>query len=47
MIDGTGSNQDHTVRSVVGLDVVREVIALDGENIGLWSKDGPAKRLTW
>ena len=47
MINGTSSNQDHTIRRVVGLDVVRQVIALNGENIGLWPEDGSAKRLTW
>ena len=46
VIYSTGSNQDHTVCSVVGLDVVGEVIAFDGENVGLWSKNGSAKRLT-
>jgi hypothetical protein len=47
VIDSTGSNQDHTICSVVGLDVVGQVIALDGENVGFRSKDGSAQRLTW
>ena len=46
MVYGTGSNQDHTIRSVVGLDVIGEVIAFDGENVGLWSKNGSTKGLT-
>ena len=47
VINGTSSNQNHAVRGVVGLDVVREVVALNGEDVGLWSEDGSAKRLTW
>lgn len=31
------------VHGVVGLDVVREIITLNGENVGLWSEDGSAK----
>ena len=46
MVDGTGSNQDHTIRSVVGLDVIGEVVPFDGENVGLWSKNGSTEGLT-
>lgn len=47
VIDGTCSNQDHAIGGVVSLDVVRKVVALNGENVGFWSKYGSAKRLTW
>ena len=46
VVYGTGSDQNHTIRSVVSLDVVGEVIAFDGEDVGLWPKNGPAKGLT-
>lgn len=47
VIDGTGSDQDHTICSVVGLDVVGEIVTFDRENIGFRAKDGSAERLTW
>jgi len=42
----SGTNENHAVSLVVGIDVVDEVGALDGEDILLWSEDGAAEGLT-
>lgn len=47
MVNPTGTNEDHAVSGVVGLDVGVEIISVDGKNVGLGSKDGPAKWLAW
>ena len=41
----TGTNQDHTVSSVVGLDVAVQVVPGDGLNVLLGSEDSAAERL--
>lgn len=43
--DTTSTNQDHTVGSVVGLDVVGQVVTGDGLDVLLGAEDGAAKRL--
>lgn len=47
VFDTTGSDEDHAVGCVVGLDVVGEVIALNGENVGFWAQNGAAKGLSF
>jgi len=46
MGDTSGTNENHAVSLVVGVDVVDEVGTLDGENVLLWPENGAAKRLT-
>ena len=41
----TSSNQDHAVSGVVGLDVVDQVLPLDGLDVLLGTEDGATKRL--
>jgi hypothetical protein len=41
----TSTNEDHAVSSVVGLDVVGQVVAGDGLNVLLGAEDGAAKGL--
>lgn len=41
----TSTNKNHTVSSVVGLDIVDKVFTLNAGNVLLWSKDRSAKRL--
>jgi hypothetical protein len=43
--NATGANEDHAVGSVVSLDVVLEVAALDAANVLLGSENGAAQRL--
>lgn len=43
--DTTGTNENHAVSGVVGLDVVDQVITLDALDVLLGSKDGAAERL--
>lgn len=40
--DTTGTNKDHAVSGVVGLDVVNEILALEALNVLGWAKDGAA-----
>ena len=44
--NATGTNQNHAVGSVVGLDVVLEVLALDAQDVLAGSKNRPAEGLT-
>ena len=46
VVNTTSTNKDHAVRRVVGLDVRREVIALDGEDVSLGAEDGATQGLT-
>ena len=43
--DATGTNENHAVGGVVGLDVVLEVGLLDGLDVLLGSEDGASERL--
>ena len=43
--DTTGTDQDHAVSSVVGLDVVGQVVTGDGLDVLLGAEDGAAKGL--
>ena len=43
--DTTGTDEDHAVGGVVGLDVVGQVIAVDGLDVLLGAEDGAAERL--
>lgn len=43
--NSTGTNENHAVGSVVGLDVVGQVVAGDGLDVLLGSEDGAAERL--
>ena len=43
--DTTSTNQDHAVSGVVGLDVVDQVLPLDGLDVLLGTEDGATKRL--
>lgn len=43
--DTTSTNKNHTVSSVVGLDIVDKLFTLNAGNVLLWSKDSSAKRL--
>ena len=43
--DTTGTNKDHAVSSVVGLDVVNQVVAGDGLDVLLGAEDGATKGL--
>ena len=45
VVDTTGTDENHAVSSVVGLDVRREVIAFDGEDVLLGTEDGATKGL--
>lgn len=45
MGDTAGTDEDHAVSSVVGLDVVNEVVALDASDVLLGSKDSAAEGL--
>ena len=44
--DTTGTNKDHAVSSVVGLDVVGQVLAGDGLDVLLRAEDGATEGLT-
>ena len=46
VLDTTSADKNHTVSSVVGLDVLSKVLALDGENVLLGAQDCAAKGLT-
>jgi hypothetical protein len=46
MIDATGTDKDHAVGGVVGLNMRHKVIALDGKNVPLWAKDCATECLT-
>jgi hypothetical protein len=39
------ADQDHAIRSVVGFDVIREVVTLDGQDVCLGAENRPTKRL--
>ena len=41
------TNQNHAIRSIVGLDVIREIIPLDGQNVGFGTKNCAAEGLTY
>ena len=43
--DATGTDKDHAVSGVVGLDVVDQVVPLDGLDVLLGTEDGATKRL--
>ena len=43
----TSAHEDHAVGSVVRLDIVIKVTAVDGKNVSLGSKDSSAEWLTW
>lgn len=45
VLDSSSANKNHTVSSVVSLDVIREVLALDREDVFPGTKDGPAESL--
>lgn len=45
MRDATSTNKNHSVGSVVGLDVVRQVVSCDALDVRLGSEDRTAKRL--
>ena len=44
--DTTSTDEDHAVSGVVGLDVVNEILALDGLDVLGWAKDGAAEWLS-
>ncbi len=44
--DTTGTNKDHAVSSIVGLDVVDEILALNALDVLGWAKDGAAEWLS-
>lgn len=44
--DATGTDENHAVGGVVGLDVVNEVITLDALDVLGWAKDGAAEWLS-
>ncbi len=46
VLDPAGTDKDHAVSGVVGLDVLGEVLTLDGEDVLLGAKDGATKGLT-
>jgi hypothetical protein len=46
MIDATGTDEDHAVGGVVGLNIRCKVIALDGKNVLLWAEDCATECLT-
>jgi hypothetical protein len=45
MWNTTGTNENHAVCCIIGLDVRFQVIALNALNVLLWSEDGAAERL--
>lgn len=45
VLDATSTDKDHAVSSVVGLDVLGEVVTLDGEDVVLGPEDGAAEGL--
>ena len=47
MSDTTGAGKHHPGPSVVGLDVVDQVVAGDALDILGETKDGPARRVPW
>ena len=47
VLDTTSTNEDHTVSGIVRLDVRREVVTVDGENVLFGTKDRAAERLTF
>lgn len=44
--DTTSTDEDHAVSGVVGLDVINEILALDGLDVLGWAKDGAAEWLS-
>ena len=46
VVDTTSADEDHTVSGVVGLDVRLKVVALNGQDVLLRTKDGATKGLT-
>ena len=46
VVDTASADKNHAVSSVVGLDVGREVIAFNGEDVLLGAEDGATKGLT-
>lgn len=47
VLDTSGSDENHAVRSVVLLDVVLQVRLADGEDVLAWSEDGASEGLAW
>src|ERR1700685_4100321 len=45
VLNPTGANENHTVSCVIRLDVRRQVIPFDGQNVGFRSEYGSAERL--
>ncbi|KAI3480564.1 hypothetical protein L1887_57284 [Cichorium endivia] len=45
VLDATGTDENHAVGGVVGLDVLGEVLTLDREDVLLGAEDGAAQRL--
>src|SRR6266567_4472459 len=45
VVNTTCTNQDHTISGVVGLDIIREIITLDGQNVCFGAENCPAKGL--
>lgn len=45
MRNATSTNQNHAISGVVGLDVLKKVVAVDGLNVLLRPEDGAAKGL--
>lgn len=43
VVDGSGASNHHTRGSVVGVDVVTQIVLGQGSNILLWSKNGAAQ----
>jgi hypothetical protein len=46
MIGATGADKDHAVSRVVGLNIRRKVIMLDGKDVLLWARDCTTEWLT-
>lgn len=46
VFDSSGTDENHAVGGVVRLDVVREVVAGDGEDVFLGSEDRSSKGLS-
>ena len=45
VVNTPGTNENHAVSSVVGFNIIVEVIAVDGENVVLGAENGSAERL--
>ncbi len=45
VLDASCTNEYHAVSSVVGLDIGGEIVAVDGEDVSLWSENCTAQRL--